>query len=79
MLNNLIASYAPQIVFLDSTLIENLPLLLIQLRNNLPILQNTGTQLEISRQSTFAPLLGSYSFLMRQVFHLGTNRLRLIP
>ena len=79
VLNNLIASYAPQIVFLDSTLIENLPLLLIQLRNNLPILQNTGTQLEISRQSTFAPLLGSYSFLMRQVFHLGTNRLRLIP
>lgn len=79
VLNNLIASYAPQIVFLDSTLIENLPLLLIQLRNNLPILQNTGTQLEISRQSTFAPLLGSYSFLMRQVFHLGTKRLRLIP
>lgn len=79
VLNNLIASYAPQIVFLDSTLIENLPLLLIQLRNNLPILQNTGTKLEISRQSTFAPLLGSYSFLMRQVFHLGTKRLRLIP
>lgn len=79
VLNNLIATYAPQIVFLDSTLIENLPLLLIQLRNNLPILQNTGTQLEISRQSTFAPLLGSYSFLMRQVFHLGTKRLRLIP
>ncbi|MDT9604982.1 ROK family protein [Lactobacillus johnsonii] len=79
VLNNLIASYAPQIVFLDSTLIENLPLLLIQLRNNLPILQNTGTKLEISRQSTFAPLLGSYSFLMRQIFHLGTKRLRLIP
>lgn len=79
VLNNLIASYAPQIIFLDSTLIENLPLLLIQLRNNLPILQNTGTKLEISRQSTFAPLLGSYSFLMRQVFHLGTKRLRLIP
>lgn len=79
VLNNLIASYAPQIVFLDSTLIENLPLLLIQLRNNLPILQNTGTKLEISRQSTFAPLLGSYSFLMRQIFHLGTKRLHLIP
>ena len=79
VLNNLIASYSPQIIFLDSTLIENLPLLLIQLRNHLPILQKTDTKLEISRQSTFAPLLGSYSFLMRQVFHLGTKRLRLIP
>lgn len=79
VLNNLIASYSPQIIFLDSTLIENLPLLLIQLRNHLPILQKTDTKLEISRQSTFAPLLGSYSFLMRQVFHLGTKRLHLIP
>lgn len=79
VLNNLIASYSPQIIFLDSTLIENLPLLLIQLRNHLPILQKTDTKLEISRQSAFAPLLGSYSFLMRQVFHLGTKRLHLIP
>lgn len=79
ILNNLIASYSPQTIFLDSTLIENLPLLLIQLRNKLPILSKTQTKLEISRQSTFAPLLGSYSFLMRKVLNLGTKRLRLIP
>jgi hypothetical protein len=79
VLNNIIASYSPQIIYLDSTLIENLPMLLIQIKSKLPILKNTQTQLQIARQTKFAPLLGGYSLLVRKIFDLGTKRLRLIP
>lgn len=79
VLNNIIASYSPQIIYLDSTLIENLPMLLIQIKSKLPILENTQTQLQIARQTKFAPLLGGYSLLVRKIFDLGTKRLRLIP
>lgn len=79
VLNNIIASYSPQIIYLDSSLIENLPMLLIQIKSKLPILEATQTQLQIARQTKFAPLLGGYSLLVRKTFDLGTKRLRLIP
>ena len=79
VLNNIIASYSPQIIYLDSTLIENLPMLLIQIKSKLPILEATQTQLQIARQTKFAPLLGGYSLLVRKIFDLGAKRLRLIP
>lgn len=79
VLNNLIATFSPQIVILDSTLLENIPSLLIQIKNNLPILKKHNTQLQIARKSRFAPLLGGYSLLLREVFELGDKRLRLIP
>ncbi|KAA8802807.1 ROK family protein, partial [Lactobacillus crispatus] len=60
-------------------LIENLPMLLIQIKSKLPILEATQTQLQIARQTKFAPLLGGYSLLVRKIFDLGAKRLRLIP
>lgn len=79
VLNNLIANYSPQIVVLDSTLIQHLPFLLIQIKNKLPILDKTKTRLTIARESRYAPFQGGYSILLRQTFHLGNKRLRLIP
>jgi len=79
VLNNLIATFSPQMIILDSTLLENIPNLLIQIKNNLPILKKHKTQLQIARKSRFAPLLGGYSLLLRKVFELGNKRLRLIP
>lgn len=79
VLNNLIATFSPQMIILDSTLLENIPNLLIQIKNNLPILRKHKTQLQIARKSRFAPLLGGYSLLLREVFELGNKRLRLIP
>lgn len=79
VLNNLIAVFSPQMIILDSTLLENIPNLLIQVKNNLPILRKHHTQLQIARKSRFAPLLGGYSLLLREVFNLGNKRLRLIP
>ncbi len=79
VLNNLIASYSPQLLILDSTLIEHLPFLLIQIKNKLPILSKTKTRLQIARESRMAPFQGGYSVLLRETFNLGDKRLRLIP
>lgn len=79
VLNNLVASFSPQIIFLDSSLIEHLPFLLIQIKNHLSILKKTGTQIQIARESRFAPFLGGYSLLIRSALNLGDKRLRLIP
>lgn len=79
VLNNLIAAFSPQMIVIDSTLLENIPNLLIQIKNNLPILKKHSIQLQIARKSRFAPLLGGYSLLLREVFELGNKRLRLIP
>lgn len=79
VLNNLIASYSPQIIVLDSTLIQHLPFLLIQIKNQLPILSKTKTRLMIARESRYAPFQGGYSLLLRRTFQLGNKRLRLIP
>lgn len=79
VLNNLIACFSPQLIVLDSTLIEHLPFLLIQLKNRLPILSQTDTQIQIARESRTAPFLGGYSLLMRDALKLGDKRLRLIP
>ena len=54
-------------------------MLLIQIKSKLPILEATQTQLQIARQTKFAPLLGGYSLLVRKIFDLGAKRLRLIP
>lgn len=79
VLNNLIAFFSPQVVFLDSSLIKHLPFLLIQIKDHLPILEKTGTQIQIASQSRFAPFLGGYSLLIRSALNLGDKRLRLIP
>lgn len=79
VLNNLVAVFSPQIIFLDSSLIEHLPFLLIQIKNHLSILKKTGTQIQIARESRFAPFLGGYSLLIRSALNLGDKRLRLIP
>lgn len=79
VLNNLLATYSPQLLVIDSTLIEHLPFLLIQLKNKLPILTKTQTKLELARESRYAPFEGGYSILLRECFDLGKKRLRLIP
>lgn len=79
ILNNLIAIFSPQLVVLDSSLIKQLPFLLIQIKNKLPIIQKAGTEIQIARESRFAPFLGGYSLLIRSVLNLGDKRLRLIP
>ena len=77
-LNNLIANFAPQVIVFNSTLLENIPSLLIDIRKKVEALGNQHTELIISNDSKYSSLLGRYSIIMRQVFHLGKDRLCLI-
>ncbi|WP_334115792.1 ROK family transcriptional regulator [Ligilactobacillus sp.] len=77
-LNNLAANFAPQIIVFNSTLLENIPSLLIKIKKKLAEIGSGDISLMISNDSKYSSLLGGYSLLIRHVFDLGTGRLCLI-